>query len=249
MQANALLAGLAAGLEQRMRGGSFLRGFGTGALGGAVAYWGRKLGASRATGAGLAGRTVHALGSGVVRNAAGGADPLESMNVPLGPLRFRSDRDGGARTFELRVSAAEALVGIWAVATPHLAFDASRSLSAGALVFESRELRMEVRGREVRGISLGGTVLLSGSREFEDEVSATFAHERVHVLQHDFADRLWTSRAERWLLERLPGGDRVPGWLEPGLLLPLLWGSASALDVAERRSLPWEVEALSLAGR
>lgn len=70
--ANALLAGLSAGLLQVIRKGSFKHGFATGALGGAVVYTGRRLAVEDFWGAGLMGRQISAVGSSLTRNAGDG---------------------------------------------------------------------------------------------------------------------------------------------------------------------------------
>jgi hypothetical protein len=58
---NALLAGMTPGVSQRLRGGQFGDGFARGAVAGAVAYVGRRMGAEQFDGAGLLGRQVSAV--------------------------------------------------------------------------------------------------------------------------------------------------------------------------------------------
>lgn len=81
-----MLGGLTAGIVQRLRGGSFSDGFARGAVGGAVAYAGRRIAAERFDGAGLLGRQVGAVGASVVRNASERRPSLERLFFPAGPL-------------------------------------------------------------------------------------------------------------------------------------------------------------------
>jgi hypothetical protein len=75
--------------------------------------------------------------------------------------------------------------------------------------------------------------------------SDVLAHERVHVLQYDFALAAWGEPAEAWLLAPLPGGARLDRYLDFGLpLLP--WAAANLVIPHDYR--PWEQEADYLTG-
>lgn len=243
--ANALLAGLTAGVSRALRGGSFVDGFLRGGAGGAVAYAGRRIAVGRTPAAGLLGRQVHAVGASVTRNAATGAGTLASVVLPLGPLRVDVGRRPGEGVPRLRVSGADAVMSIWAFSRPELSLDVGESVSSGALVFDSSE-HIEVGGNRIQGVAFGGVVLLSG---FLRDRGHALAHERVHILQHDFVSRLWTGPLEDWLLGHVPGSRHLPSWLQPDLLEPGLAAVLASFGSLHSDDLPWEVEARSLTER
>lgn len=244
LSTNVLLAGLTAGVSRALRGGSFLDGLLQGGAGGAVAYTGRRIAAARTFGMGMLGRQVHAVGTSVVRNGSTGAGPFDSVVLPVGPLRLEVGRRPAPEPPRLRVSATEILMSVWAFTRSELTLDAGESVSSGALVFESDEF-IEVWGGPVQGVAFGGVVLLGGV----GDRPLTLAHERVHILQHDFASRVWTGPVEDWLLDVVPAGGRVPGWLQPDVLGPGLVASLASLGSLHADDVPWEVEARSLTER
>ena len=85
---NVALGGLSAALFQQLRGGSSWDAFLNGALGGAVAYAGRRLAVERFDGASLAGRQVAAVGTSIVRNASNGCGALDQLVLPFGFARL-----------------------------------------------------------------------------------------------------------------------------------------------------------------
>lgn len=205
LSANAVLGGVTAGLISYLRQGSFLEGFSKGALGGGLAYVGKRVAAARFTGAGLLGRQVGAVGGSMTRNAAFDRGLLDTLTVPLGPLWAivppRSILDSTFRVDVAQVS--------WLVAgllDDQLAFDWGRSVSAGAVVFRT-QTGIRSDGELVDGVTVGGVILLSSwAGSHTDDV---FRHERIHVIQDDYLRTTIGLPLEEWVGQRL-GLDRLP---------------------------------------
>lgn len=252
LSANAALGGLAAGIVQKLRGGSFQDGLARGALGGGVAFLGKRVAVERFDGAGLAGRQLAAVGNSILLNAGAGRPSLERLVLPVGFARLHL---GTGEEPRARVSLdLHGLVWTaYAAAVPELRFDAAASLSAGAPVFRSPGyvLSWDETGDEVAGFAPAGVILLSDHTGREGRGGATdpviFAHERVHVLQYDQSFAAWSDPLQGWLLPRLPGGERVGRVLDLDLAAPLLYGVSLWHGGYEGR--PWEREAYFLAGR
>jgi len=246
---NALLGGLTGGAMQMARGGSFQDGFARGSLGGGLIYGGKRIAVERFAGAGLLGREVAAVGASVVRNASEGRPGLERLVLPLGPVRLHVRNDGGPR-LRAKLDLMTLLATGYAVAAPELEWDADASLSAGAPVFRVEDRLLRGTGGEddpeeigAAGITRAGAVYLSDfpGLEFEEN----FAHERVHVIQHDAFFWTWTSPAEEWALGLLPGGEALGRHLDLNLSPLVTRGLALAFKRYEDR--PWELEAEFLA--
>lgn len=245
LAANSLLGGLAGGIRQELRGGSFRDGFTRGALGGAVAYGGRRVAVRDFFGAGLVGRQVSATGASIVRNAGEGVPSLSRILVPLGPVSVYLHR-GEERRLTARLDAHSAAWLAGALLDDRLDLDASASLSAGAPVF--RAPRHRVTSGNGRGAEVGGVIILGATADRSPRGNV-LAHERVHVLQQDFGREVFGSPLESWLIEQVPGGRAVNRVLEPGLFMPavhLLVVDLLGVDHGER---PWEIEAGFLEGR
>jgi hypothetical protein len=247
LSSNALLGGLTAGILQKLDGGAFRDGFTRGALGGAVTYAGRRVSAEHFYGAGLLGRQVSALGATVVRNAGEGRPGLERLVVPVGPVRLHIDRSDGFQLFP-RVALRDLVWTMSFILHSETEFDWSASFSAGAPVFNS-PLRSFVSrdGDEVDGVQSGGVIGLS---DVSDEKRRTaFAHERIHVLQNDFALLVWSDPVERRILER-PGWVRdLTRYFEPGVAFPAVRGAVFEIFDVEHADQPGEIEAKFLDRR
>lgn len=243
--ANALLAGLSAGLLQVIRKGSFKHGFATGALGGAVVYAGRRLAVEDFPGAGLMGRQVSAVGSSVTRNAGDGNPVLSRVWLPLGPLLLRVDTNDGVSV--------SPLIDLYALAwltaagfDNRLAFDGRATISSGAPVFQVHRHRLRHDGRVVGGQSIAGLILLDQTAS-ADHDGETLGHERVHVLQYDFAQLVWNDPAEDYLLGSFALGRAIGSVARVGVLGPAISGGLDG-TVPSLREL-WEAEAYFLDGR
>ena len=243
LSGNVALGGLTAALIQKSRGGSFWDAFLGGALGGAVAYAGRRLAVERFDGAGLAGRQVAAVGTSMVRNASDGCGALEQLVLPFGPARLYLRRDATSRlplSAQVKLDVPTVLTAAYFALWENADFDVGASVSAGALVFVRREPWAE---ESWIGAQAAGVLWLRGNPDDpypEVERSVVFAHERVHVSQYDFSFLAWGDPIESRLVDRLPGGQWIDRHLDLGLHLPA-WGLANWLISHDRR--PWEREA------
>jgi hypothetical protein len=241
---NAALGGLTAGLRQHARGGSFWRGFATGAAGGGVIYGGKWLSAEEFWGAGLAGRQVAAVGSSLVRNASEGRAAFEYLMVPIGPVRLYVDR-GATPTAHFKLDLLGAGVLAYHALSSDARFDGGASFSAGTAVFHTQV----VPRPEWHGSNIAGVIVL---RDPEGNPPAThfppdmvFAHERIHLLQYDQALHMWGAPFEQWLLPRVPGGAWLARHVDLGLIVVpvVLMNSVTTYE-----SRPWEREAHFFSG-
>lgn len=203
---NALVGGLTAGVWRQLSGGSFEEGFAGGALGGSVAYAGKRVAAESFAGAGFLGRDLAAVGSSVVRNAADGRPLLDSLALPVGPVRLHlSPRDPGGPRVEADV--AELYWVTYGLIDHRLELDAGESLSSGAFVFDAERPLVDPDGERVLGTAAGGAVFLSP--QSERQRARSLAHERVHVLQQDFVHHAWFRPLEEHLARSLPADGLV----------------------------------------
>jgi hypothetical protein len=246
VSANALLGGLTAGLLQKIDGGDFRDGFARGALGGAVAYAGRRISVREFWGAGLLGRQVSAVGVSVARNAADARPSLDRLMFPVGPLRLYVDRS--ARTvLQPKLGVSDLAVLTWLALRSETRFDWSASVSAGAPVFRSPGRHVMSDGQAVGGVMSLGSVVLSDLPE--SRLRVTFPHERVHVLQHDFAFLLWNDPIEARLVRRNRVTHAFYRYLDFGVAFTAPASAVLSLIDLEHADQPWEIEATFLAPR
>ncbi len=242
---NALVGGLTAGLWQELSGDSFEDGFAGGALGGGVVYAGKRLAAESFPGAGFVGRDVAAVGTSIVRNAADARPLLDSLMLPVGPLRLHlSPRAPTAPRVEVNLH--QLYWTTYGLAEDRLELDLGESLSSGAPVFRAdRSLLVDDHG-PVLGVAVGGVVMLSP--QDDERWERSLAHERAHVSQRDFLHHAWFRPVEERLAGRLPGGG-FANRIDYDLMAPaLLWG-AGALGLGDPLDGPIEAEAEFLERR
>jgi hypothetical protein len=236
LAANALLGGIAGGVGRILRHGSFTEGFARGALGGGVAYVGKRIAVARFDGAGFVGLEISAVGGSITRNAALGVALLDTLVLPVGPFwAFVPPHTLGASRVRLDLYNAWWLV--YGITEDRLKLDWPRTLSAGAPVFRAAEGLLD-GGDPVDGEAVGGIIVLSPSAG--RYVNDVFAHERVHLLQRDFFETAAGLAVEDWVGAKL-GAARLPffEWVMPGLGYLLVryplhgpWGtSRSVLEV------------------
>lgn len=251
LSGNAVLGGLTAGIRQELRGGSFKDGFTRGFLGGAVVYAGKRIAIQNFDGAGFLGREVGAVGASMVRNASENLPLLSRLSLSAGPVRVLVDRREGRREVRPTLDVIALMTTSYAVAEPQLDLDWGKTLSAGAPVFTVQEklMRGPFDDFETTGQELATTIFLSEIDLFGPEYARrVFAHERVHVIQGDFYSRVWADPLGEWLLEKVPGGERVERFLDidtGDIMIGLL--EIAAFKSYEGR--PWELEAEWLARR
>jgi hypothetical protein len=239
---NAALGGLTAGVRQQARGGSFWRGFALGAAGGGAVYAGKWLSVEPHWGAGLAGRQVAALGASVIRNASEDRPALESLLVPIGPVRLHVERGANAGA-HLKLDLVGAAVSTYFSLSSGSRFDAGASLSAGTPVFQT----LDAWYPGWRGNNTAGVIVLLDEAVAEGSIppEQVFAHERVHLLQYDQAMHTWSAPFEQWLLRRVPGGERISRHVDIGLFMV---PAVILNQVIPYHSRPWEREAFILSG-
>ncbi len=242
---NGLIGGTIAGLSRVIRGGSFTDAFLPGAIGGAVAFAGRRLTVERFDGAGLLAREISAVGASMVRNAGEGIGPLERVQLPLGPLELvvLPRRAGSVRA---RLQLFDAVRIVSAFTQPELDFDGWASLSSGAAVFRApgRALYGD-EGHLADGLAEGGVIYLADKTASRE--ATVIGHERVHILQFDFlnitvGDPLEASAA------RLSGPTRrVHRLIGTNYLMTIMRGSLEGVGIDWIRDVD-ESEAYWLAG-
>jgi hypothetical protein len=235
--ANTLIGALAGGIFQTLRGGSFSDGFTRGALGGAVVYAGKRLSGERFSGAGFLGREIAAVGASIVRNAGDGGPSLQRLVLPVGPLRLHLYPKGN-HVVNLKVDLYELAWLGYAMAEPALTLEVGKTFSAGAPVFLARNRSIRSGEDQVQGVTGAGTILIGG-RDVSDE-AATFAHERVHVIQRDFYSQAWFLPLEERILRDTPLAG-LQRYVDINILTPLWLSAWSGLIGRENR--PEEIEA------
>ena len=237
LSANTVIGALTGGILQKLRGGSFADGFARGALGGAIVYGGKRLSVERFAGAGFIGREISAVGTSVVRNASEGVPSFQRLVLPVGPARLYV-HPATREIANVKLDLYDLTWLVYGLAEPALSLDFGKTLSAGAPVFLARNRQILSEGDEVRGVTGGGTVLLAG-RGGGDE-KATFAHERVHVIQRDFYGEAWFVPLESWILEKTPLRG-LNQYVDFNVATPLYLSAWAVL--VPRESRPEEIEA------
>lgn len=243
---NALVGGVAAGLATSLRGGKFLDGFGRGAAGGGVAYAGKRIAAERWYGAGLVGRGVHGAGASMVGNAVEGRGVLSRVSAPLGPLTVHL---GEADPLRARVT-----VDPWGLAKllamssrDGYRMDVEATISAGAPVFYSAD---RLTGMSPYGSQAAGVITIDVDQSEwnarRSRITGLVGHERVHVLQHDFARIALSTPLQQRMLGESRLGRLVHRYVDVGLNLAV-WEALNQAIPYEQR--PWEREAYFLSRR
>jgi len=196
---NALLGALTGGIGSHARGRSFRDGFVRGFLGGGVSYLGKRVSGASFPAAGLLGRQIGAAGASVVRSAAFGTGLLDTLVVPVGPARvYVALTSGSASTVRLDLEETAWLVH--RLTSDRVSFDLARTLSAGSFVFTG-ERDLGGDGDTARGRAASGVVSVREIDEGIDE--ASFAHERVHIVQFDYLKIVQGLPTEGWAREEL----------------------------------------------
>ena len=211
---NVLLGGLTAATRALIEGHDPARAFAIGAIGGAVHFGAKLIG----PGTGPLGLAVGATGTAIVVNAGRGVSPLDELYVPVGPLRLRV-APRASRKFRLAFNATEAVVLTRNLARPGLVIDWGRTASTGTFAFLTDGRRIMHGDREVGGAAIGPIILISG---FSAYPARTTRHELVHAHQYWFVDAAFGLPVEEYLRARIPGGTRLPRWLELGIVPPAL---------------------------
>jgi len=245
--ANALLGGVTAGMTALVNGRPFLRAFGLGAAGGAIAYGGKRFMSWHGIpGAGLAGRFFGATGASIVRNGAAGRGAFDLMLLPMGPFTLYLRPPNDSTNAPIKINLVRAAYFTALVIRDDFRLDWHASLNAATPVFE-RPGKVIFRrdDRVTLGLAVCGTVIV-GDPSSMPLVNPTpygelLAHERVHTVQGDFMEIAWTGPIEQWLLGALPGGAWLRRYVEPGFLGLAI--AAAGLAALPGDASPWEKEA------
>lgn len=217
-----------------------------GALGGGLAFTGKRVAAERFYGAGLVGRQVNAIGAALVGNAASDRGLLSTVAFPIGPVRIYVERSDKLR-IQPKLDLASSIVTIYAATRPGMRWDPSASLSAGALVYRTRD---RYGGPSTSAKHSAGVIWIEVDEDHwqADSHYAQFliGHERVHVLQYDLAHHLIAFPLQESLVGWLPALAPVDQYVDLGLVSPF-WALANGIIPYEHR--PWEREAAILMWR
>jgi hypothetical protein len=245
MGVNAALGGITAGLFRVLNHGSFVEGFAQGALGGGLVYVGKRIAGQQFDGAGLLGRELASVGNSIVFNAADGRGAFDRLLVPLGPLPVRLVvSPGGPRPVWPKVDLVSFASFTFGLVSSARSLDIGKSLSSGAAVFRVREERI-APGRTpppvtntdgVRQATTVGSTIFMNERSMGDPIA--HAHERIHVIQFDFALAAWSDRSDSWLV---PHVDRYVKVNSVAATMGLV--NQTFFLPEERENLPWEAEA------
>lgn len=208
---NAAIGGVIAGVRRAIGGRSFWPAARDGALGGLVSYAGMRIGSAGFAGHRWLARDVAAVGIAMSSNASEGQPMFSRLYFPIGPLALEWNRSASGRAWGLSVNVHDVFAIGYGVLHPDLSFNWPASLASGYPVFEARDSYLLRDGAD--GRADGGVVLIE--RRNEAARQRIFDHELVHVIQTEQFNRLAGNPLEAWLLGRLPGGDRVPGWIHP----------------------------------
>jgi hypothetical protein len=241
---NVLLGGLTAAAHALVSGHDPARAFAIGALGGAVHFSGKLVGPMSGFPGGVPGVVLGSTGTAIVSNAGRGAGVFEELYIPVGPLRLRF-APRASRRVRLGINALETGVLAGSLARSGMALDWERSASSGTFVFvtQGRQIRRP-DGKLLHGVATASTIVISA---FSTDPSRTARHEFVHVQQYWFLAEAWGRPIEDNLRTRIPGGRRIPRWLELGVVpAALQWTESAAFgrDGPVRRLAESEAEML-----
>lgn len=244
--ANVLLGALTAGVQQRIRGGSFAAAFTRGALGGSLMYAGKRLAAERFSGAGLIGRQLNATGASAARNAGLGMPVFSRLTLPLGPVWLELDRTRSAGLdIGARIDAAALGWLVYGIAEDEVRLDAGESFSAGTAIFrtDGKLLRLDDDSAHAGGLTSAGVIFLADVPAFDPDYGPrSLRHERMHVLQEDGIAILWTDPAGVWTLHRSGPFATLAPRLAVNLATELFGLLGPLFSMHEDR--PWELEAI-----
>jgi len=201
---NMVIAGLAAGVGGWLNDRRFWKAVLGGVAGGATMYVGKRLATADSDGWGIVGREVSAVGASMARSAAFGSSVLDTLILPVGPLRlYWSNRD--RRVAHLRLDVDEVVWAMYGLSTERFRFDKRRSLRAGTFIFTTTQ-GVLWPGDHVSGVARSGAVFLDENRLAE--TSRTLSHELVHVLEIDYLKIAIGLPAERLVLRELRWDDK-----------------------------------------
>ena len=241
---NVLIGGTTSGLAALVTDRPVLPAVGKGLAGGSVVYLGKRL--SNAGGfpmSGLVGRMVASTGTSFVRNGAAGRGLFDFMVFPFGPITIYKRPAGDRSHAPIKLHLARTAVLAALILRDDIRIDWESTLQSGAPVFDMTEGSFHGGHNWVAaGTTLCGSVVLSDLTMLPHvDPTRLLTHERIHVIQDDFADFAWTGPLEYRLLGHFPGGKWLRRYVDVGLLHVGVVGVAHIVIPYEQR--PWEIEA------
>jgi hypothetical protein len=267
---NAVIGGITAGIFRLAHGDAFKQamtdGFLRGALGGGLAYAGKRVAASRFDGAGFLGREIAAVGGSITANASDRIGTFDRLILPLGPIPMRLilTKNGSRYSAHPLIDLLSASGFVYGVVAEKYSIDWSASLSGGVAVFKEENpylneyggfdvettrminatdpSRRPRFGEQVGAITVGGTIFTSYLVPDDDILN----HERVHALQFDFVTATLGDHVDTWTMARARSLDR---WLKLNLV-PMAFGAfnQAVVSLSNHDTVPWEREAILLSG-
>lgn len=198
--ANIVAGALTAAVTAVIRGEDVSEAFLKGAVGGAVVFAGKRVTVERFDGAGLLGRQIASVGTGMVVDGGRGRAWLSEVWVPIGPA---SVQVGSQERWRWRVNLQDVGILVWAATRSELHFDFGRSVSNGAPVFVARNHRLKRDSDLKAGTAPGGVILLGVTSGADPE--ATQRHENVHIIQNDYLLGTLSRPTEEWAWQRFAG--------------------------------------------
>lgn len=241
---NALVGGTTSGFAAFVADRPVLPAIGKGLAGGSVVYLGKRMSdAGSFAMSGLVGRMVAATGTSFVRNGAAGRGMFDLMVFPLGPVTLYKRPAGDRSHAPVKLHLARSAVLAALILRDDIRIDWGETLRAGAPVFDM--IGGTFRGGHdwvSAGTVLCGTVVLSDLTLLPHvDPTRLVTHERIHVVQDDFAEFAWTGPIEHWVLGLVPGGKWLWRYVDVGALHVGAVAAAHLMIPYENR--PWELEA------
>lgn len=223
--ANAVMGGLAAGLEAVAAGRDPLRAIGWGGAAGAVSYLGIVATAESVGGTPLPGLLVTAAGGSIARNAAEGRPPFSRWILPVGPLYLEVDARRGLRP-RLYLSARRLTAFVCFLADDYYRLDVGESVerlvpvfvAGGATAGHERARCPSLRGHPGAALARHGSLAVTpGILRDRQSGARIWPHEMGHVAQAIRDDLLLNFGVARAISSRLG----VEDWLVIDFFTPL----------------------------
>ena len=237
---NALLGGLTAGTWRAVTKRPLLAGFTRGALAGATVYAGKRMIGSGKPSGWWAGRQLAALASSEVVNAGKGLPVLQTVVIPLGPVRLHVNR--AKRKVSPRLDLASAMSVAYSLTQPGARFALEESLTTGAVVFLKTENSNQI-GTNVAGVLSLSELVPDGNFPPLESKRSVLSHELVHATQYDFAITAWSDAAQEAAARAFPWARTVTKYLDVNVAFPLQLVANGMIEYHRR---PWEREANSI---
>ena len=219
LSGNLAAGGATAALTAAIGGRNIPRAFVRGAIGGGLMYLGKAAAARPQWPAIALGRSVSAVGAVVVSRAGtGAAGLLDSIPVSLGPLIVTVSWERQLAA-SLSVNAYDVMRTTQGLLASGVRLDLERSFRALTPVFVRVRTSPRYDGDFVLGVTSGRVLVLDGD---SPDVEHVFVHEAVHLMQSDFVLYAWERPLEHGLRRSIPVLGRVPQWITPGAVFPVL---------------------------